>query len=201
MKDQANEPESPNEFLSEAEPITLKSKRKRIQPASKGLPVEDPNAYVQNKACDHTKPIRLVPGGISFKVDGAKHFYDQCRERDIESQYVIDELVIMSIRHMIYYSAAYEKFSYLNYNIQRYARNRSTVVIERVIGDLKLNALVEVHFNKINEYELTVITTMVEDSFWKHPGQFVIEIIDYDTSVLKQLIDKKLIPVSKLNLE
>lgn len=58
-----------------------------------------------------------------------------------------------------------------------------------------LNVVIEVHYKSLDEFEITVKTAMCSNDFRAADNQYVIEIFDYDSSILKRMVNKRLLEV------
>lgn len=62
----------------------------------------------------------------------------------------------------------------------------------------RLNVTIEAHFKSLREYEITVKTAMCTDDFRISDNQYVIEILGDESSILKKLVNKKIIEIGEI---
>jgi hypothetical protein len=152
--------------------------------------VRDELAFSKNKCSDNARKIATQIEKIEIDIWLDKHYLgrlqhgDENGERvgiDIES---IKNLVIVSIKHLFYYSVKLKNFIFVNHEDEnRFGR----IVLQKKDAEGQLlNVVVEYHYISLNQYEVTVKTAMREDNFRLSEGQYLIEIVNDEESELKK---------------
>lgn len=114
-------------------------------------------------------------------------FGDELGSRDGIDSEIVKDLAVECFRHLLYYSSVLETFKFLSHH-EVNARYSRIVLQKTHQTDPPLNVAVEIHFVDFNNYEMTVKTAMCAESFSFFDGQFILEYIAPDSSVLKRLV-------------
>lgn len=162
--------------------------RPRIPYKPKELPqlVVDELAFMKNKSSNKARKIRTIKEVLNLHVWFDKHYHnrqqfgedDGVKRDGIEPQ-IVEDLIIRSIKHLFYYSSTLLTFRFINLD----EINSIRVNLRDIAYDVPLNVVTEVHFLDVNEFEITVITAMCIEDFWKKQGRHVLE-LQGDNSVL-----------------
>jgi len=174
--------------------------RKRIPISKPALPaLVDPLQFTKNKASNHARIETTINEKISIDLWFDKHYVDRHQhgddngKRDGIDKENVKKLALESLKHLLFYSAYIKNFTFLNHN---YSGNNSgnslRIVCQKEIDGELLNAVIEVHFKLLNEFEITVKTAMRNNDFKLSEGQYAIEIFEEDSSVLKQMVKGKI---------
>jgi hypothetical protein len=176
--------------------------RKRIPPATPGVPaVEDPCAYVSNKCSLRAKKIGTIKPNFDINIWFDQHYQNRTQFGDeqgarigIESEKV-ESLVRRSMNHLITYSSMLKTFAFVNSGNSRGRNER--IVLQEETPDGLLHVVIEVHLIEIGTYEVTVKTAMCSPDFSLSDGQYLIQIIDNQSSI-KKMERRRLIEVCAL---
>lgn len=142
--------------------------------------------FVKNKSSDKARKVRTIRESIKLHIWFDKHYQDrhQFGEDDgekregIEPQ-IVEDLIVRSIKHLFFYSSTLNTFKFINLD----TNNAIRVNIRDIAYDVPLNVVIEVHYQDINEFEITVKTAICVENFWKKQGRHTVE-IQGDNSVL-----------------
>lgn len=170
--------------------------RKRIPIAEhKGVPVSDPLEWVANKSSPKVRSAANVQETIAIDLAYDKHYLDreqhgdELGQREGISQAVVQDLVLRSIKHLLFYSGYVANFKFLN-RVELGGPVIRTLCKESTPNGM-LNVAIEAHYIGLNRYEITVKTAMCVDDFRLSDGQYAIE-LHGDGSTLSRMVKKKL---------
>lgn len=158
--------------------------------------------FTRNKSSSNARKILDRSEQIEIQLWYDQHYYKRVAEGDVNGErkgideMSVRELVVKTIKHLLYYSLKVKTFVFINFENKsnRYIR----VVLQEQRDKGMLNIAVEFHHLAHNHYEVTVVTAMMVDSFFMGEGQYAIEIIG-DTSILNKQEHKKLREISRFN--
>ena len=164
--------------------------------------VEDVLEYKPNKCALRVRHIEDIRQGLIINFWHHEHYVDRYSigENDgtprpgIEPD-KIRELVILSMRHLLYYSTVVPNFAFVNEGGNKHVsdENRYRVIIQRDEDGTMLNVPIEVHFLDFFKYEVTVTTAMKENGFRIKDGQYILELFGEYESILKRLVKNQVI--------
>lgn len=167
-----------------------KRQRKRITYEKKGVPaIEDELAFVENKCSKNARKIFAESQEIELELWFDKHYHDREQHGDNSGKRkgidndLVEDLVLRSFNHLLFYGAVIKGFTFLNH--PGIATGSVRVVLQEFINDTTLNVVIEVHYVNIYKYEVTVKTAMAIDDFRITDGQYVVELQE-DSSFLKK---------------
>lgn len=171
-----------------------RAKRPRITPVSQGVGiVEDPLRYVKNKTNDFTRKLKGVPLKVVFEIHYELHYRnrDQFGEDDggvreginIE---VVSGLVEAALQHIIYYCSR-QNFAFINIVDPRDGPPKRFGLQTECADGIMLNIIIETHHLDISTFELTIVTAKKKNGFFGRSGEYVIEMLPNDHSVLKMV--------------
>jgi hypothetical protein len=159
--------------------------------------------YVENLCTPLARPDKSVVERIEFKIwidkhyDNREQFGDEDGKREGIDWDNIKKVVYDSLKHMVYYSSVVKGFSFV-------ATEPTTGTVLRVVlqkeeedGEM-LNIAIEIRLIELSIYELTVKTAKKTNYFRKADGQYVIELINENTSELKIFKEHKLQTISRI---
>lgn len=146
----------------------------------------DELAFISNKCSEKARKIKTIKEALKLHIWFDKHYQDrhQFGEDDgekrngIEPQ-VVEDLIVTSIKHLFFYSSTLINFKFINLDKQ----NSIRINLRDVSYDIPLNVVIEVHYLEVNEFEITVITAICVEDFWKKQGRHTVE-IQGDNSIL-----------------
>lgn len=163
------------------------------------MPLNDWGFFIPNQCSQLAKKIQLVVEKSTFEIWFDKHYHnrqlfgDDFGERTgIETSRVLD-LVIRSLRHLLFYSATIRGFKMINYSAQPDPTIR--VLLQEEVEDTILNVVIEAHTTVLNVYEITVKTAMCVENFRVALGQYIIE-VEGIYSKLKRNDNQKIVTLS-----
>jgi hypothetical protein len=168
------------------------------------LPIFDEMEYKENKCSSKARQIRTTKEGLNINIWFDKHYLDRYQhgdnngKRDGIDQDIVLSLVIQVIKHLLFYSAVVKNFTFLNHNYQYSTGRAIRIVCQKIANGSLLNVPIEVHFISIDEYEITVITAMSKDDFTLSDGQYAIEILGKNNSILKKSDRGKIMDVYEI---
>jgi len=165
--------------------------RKRI-PVTKrpaGAFMIDPLAYIANRSSAQARKIDTYEEKIFVHLWYDKHYCnrfqhgDEWGKREGIEPMMIKETVIQSISWLITCSGLYKFFRFLNHVKEGDHFHR--IVLQKQTREGLLNIVTEFHWISLLQYEVTVKTAMVTESFRLSDGQFALRINDSGCSILK----------------
>lgn len=158
--------------------------------------------YKPNKCTQRGRHIEDIRQSLIINFWHHEHYIDRYSKgendgtprRGIEPDKIRD-LVILSMRHLLYYSAVVPDFAFVNEGGNKYVSddNRYRVIIQRDDDGVMLNVPIEVHFDDFFKYEVTVTTAMKENGFRIKDGQYILELLGEYDSILKKLVKNRVI--------
>ncbi len=168
--------------------------RKRIQrPGANDTPIEDPMEYVPNKANEHTKKLTTVSIRHSVEIHYAKHYYSRSNfgEDDGSKRNGIDilavkELVEASLTHIFYYCARND-FGFVNTETRPNVQPKRFGIQKRCEDGIMLNVVLEANQINVSIFEITIITAHKKNDFFHRGGEYVLEVVNPDSSVLRKV--------------
>ena len=180
--------------------------RKRISITRQMLSaIPDPMEFTKNKSSDHARSVTTINERITIDLWFDKHYVDRHQHGDINGKRegidieIVKNLVLNSVKHLLFYSSCIKNFTFLNHNGNLVVGGRAIrIICQQDSGGDMLNAVIEVHYKSLSEYEITVITAMSNNNFKLSDGQYAIEIIDLDSSVLKLMIKGRVTEVCSI---
>lgn len=162
--------------------------------------VEDTLKYNANKSTERARFIIRVPNPIQLSLWYDKHYVDRSQLGDenglrkgIDSD-TVQTLITDCFHHLFYYSSTRKDFKFLNHEEDN--RALRIVLQKSNPSEPTLNVSVEVHFVDFDHYEITVITAMCTDSFHLFDGQYVLEFLEKDSSVLKRFTRNTIVEIT-----
>ncbi len=178
--------------------------RKRLEKSANAVPaIEDPLEFKKNKSSDNARNIKSVNEIIKVELWFDKHYLERSTHGDSDGKrhgidtIIVENLVLNSIKHLLFYSACVNGFMFLNHRTNNVQRNIRIVCQEQTEDGL-LNVAIEVHYNSLQSYEVTVKTAMCVDNFKLHDNQYAIEIFNSETSSLKRMTNKRICEVCSI---
>jgi hypothetical protein len=170
-------------------------KRPRIERAASvgEAAVEDPLKFSANKGSVNARQVGSSNTSISIELWLDKHVTirqqhgDDNGKREGINQDVVNSLVANAMKHLLFYGSKVAGFSFLNRK-ESVEDRAIRVVLQDSINDAeeKLNVVIEAHFVNFDKYEITVITAMRKNEFRISNGQFMVEFVGENSSVLKK---------------
>ncbi len=168
-----------------------KKKRPRINKQEKMAgavpPPEDVLAYLPNKASVNARQIIAFNESITLDLWHDKHYIVRNVEREGIDTEVVQKLIVNAIKHLLFYSSRVKGFTFLNHDTSPLDRTVNIVLQDSYSESIMLNVVIEAHFVNFKKYEITVKTAMRINGFNLFEGQYAIEFLDKDSSVLKRL--------------
>jgi hypothetical protein len=165
-------------------------KRPRIQPKVLQQIAPDPLEYVANKSTNRARKIISISEKLDIDIWFDKHYVDRSQHgdenglRDGIDQTIVRRLVAKSMPHLLFYGATVQLFTFLNIAHDKTKRALRVVVQEQSDNSI-LSVVIEVHFVKMNYFEITVKTAICKQDFELSDGQYAVH-IDGKTSVLRK---------------
>ena len=104
-------------------------------------------------------------------------------------------MVLEAVKHLLFYSSYVSGFTFLNHNYQSLSGRAVRVICQKEVDGNTLNVVIEVHYISIKEYEITVKTAMSKEDFKLSDGQYAVEILNEDSSVLRKLQRGKIVEI------
>ena len=171
--------------------------RKRIyrNAPSKANLVIDPFEWRANKCTPRARQHDDLKEVITINFWFDQHYFIRNQHGDILGKRIgidinhVKDMVSRSLKHLLFYSANLEKFTFLNLNPPPMRAHR--IVIKEDINGGMLNAVIEVHYINVHTYEITVKTAMVVDNFDVADNQYCLE-MQGDSSVLYKMESRRL---------
>lgn len=167
-------------------------KRKRI-----GVEIEeiiDPELYMPNSCSENAKKFHEYSNDLFVELWIDKH----CSLRQVERIGIdldtLQNLAMLSVKHLVYYQLREVKFNIIQYPEYKGKDKRIVIQEETAGGDL-LNIVIECHFLDISTYEVTLITAMVENNFRVFDGQYILR-VDGESSVLYRKVSNAINKIS-----
>ena len=157
--------------------------------------------YNKNKSSDFAKIFKSIEEIIKIEIWYDKHYFlrlqfgDDLGKREGIDFDIVQDLVINAIKHMIFYSACVKNFAFINHNVIEKNIRAFRIVCQKQIKTGMLNVVIEAHSDEINKYEITIKTAMCTNDFKIADGQYVIEILDNERSILRLMARNKLTEV------
>lgn len=155
--------------------------------------IDDKFEYKQNLCTEKARHIENIDRNINLSIWYDKHYIDRAQfgdefgSRDGIDGDIVKGFAIECFRHLLYYSSVLEKFKFLSHSD---VNTKATRIVLQKSHETNppLNVAVEIHFVDFHKYEMTVKTAMCTDSFNYFDGQYILEYIEPDNSVLKRLV-------------
>lgn len=174
---------------------TGREKRPRINRSeANAIAVQnDPMAYIENMSSGNARKIDSIHQKTTIDLWFDKHYVGRMQFGDDEGarhgieQDAITELVLASFSHLIFYSTCVEKFSFLNHECEPDNKRNKRVVCQKEVDGIFLNVVIEAHHFGLNWYEITVRTAKKVNGFNISDGQFCLELLDNETSILSKM--------------
>ncbi|TKC63521.1 hypothetical protein FBD94_03940 [Pedobacter hiemivivus] len=164
-------------------------KRPRIKKEIIGEIIEpDPLAFTSNKCSGNAKMVLTKIERVAFDIWFDKHYYireqygDFDGKRDGINKELVEQIVISSAKHLLFYALKVKPFSFANFEVN--LRNPRITITKNIEGETKLNIVIECHYLSLNRFEVTVITALRKNDFRFNDGEYKIEIYEDETSIL-----------------
>lgn len=179
-----------------------KEPRKRIPIVNNAQPaVVDPLEFKKNKSSDKARRITTINEEITFDLWFDKHYIDRATlgddsgKREGIDKKTVEILALQSVKHLLFYAAYIKNFTFIS-NPKEARIHR--IICQQDTPEGMVNVVIEVHYHTVRHYEITVITAMRNDSFAIGDGQYAVEMIDDDNSILKRMSKKGLEEISAI---
>jgi hypothetical protein len=172
-------------------------KRPRINPKERmvgAMKVEDNLEFKANKCTKQARYIVDTSEMITLEIWFDKHYFTRKQHGDDDGLRVgIDEdevknLIVKSLKYMLFYSSRVSGFTFLNHESPVPIR----IVLQDSSNGITPNVPIEVHLINFLKYEVTVNTALRVNEFKIADGQYAIEILDENCSVLKKFVRGKI---------
>lgn len=155
--------------------------------------IDDKLEYKQNLCTEKARHIENIDNCIELSIWYDKHyvdrnqFGDESGLRDGIDGDIVKNFVIECFKHLLYYSSVLGTFKFLSHSEMDTKTTR--IILQKSHETTPpLNVAVEIHFIDFHKYEMTVKTAMCTESFKYFDGQYILEYIEPDNSVLKRLV-------------
>lgn len=176
-------------------------KRPRIIHKPKGvLPEIDPMEFRSNKASGFVKFAEEFTRCINWNLWHDKHYLQRNQLGDddgarsgIEIE-IVNPFIVECYLHLLHYSSKLDKFKFIGPGNN--GRGIGIVLRKSYDTDVPLNVVVEVYLDDSNQHEITVKTAMCVEEFKLHDGQFILNLIEGDHSVLSQFSKGRISEIS-----
>ncbi len=173
----------------------LRKRTYMAKPADRTPVIEDELEYLQNKCSYKARKIDVYLQNISIHIWFDKHYLDRVQHGDyngkregIEQEAVMD-IVVKSIKHLLFYGAVTKGFIFLNFPQALAFGERAVRVVCAKNG---VNVVIEAHFLTIQEYEITIKTAIKKEEYKPSDNQYIIELLDDEHSILSKFESPKL---------
>lgn len=173
-----------------------KEPRPRLTGEKRGEPVvADSEAFTKNLSSDKARIVTTIAENIGVILWFDKHYLDRHSLGDENGKREgigtdqVEKLVLLSVKHLLFYSACIPKFTFLNHST---AGRAVRVVCQRETAKGMLNVVIQAHLLALDKYEITVKTAMCEHDFAIAEGQYALEITSEDNSTLRFMAQRKL---------
>lgn len=171
-------------------------KRPRIKHVTKGTPpVKDPLEYVINKSSKNVKYEEEDSTCITYNIWYDKHYIQRLQTGDeegerlgIEKQVVLP-LVKNSIKHLFVYASKLEKFKFISPGND--GRPIRVLLCQSSEINKRLNVVISIYLDDLNRYEITIVTAMCQENFKSYDGQYMLSLIDSESSELLRFVRGK----------
>jgi hypothetical protein len=156
----------------------------------KGKIASNSLAFTKNRSSDYARRVFIHAEDLEFHIWFDKHYYfreehgDENGKREGIGKEAIQELIIKSTKHLIYYSLKIKSFVFINFSSDLMGRSERIVLQNNFHDAPKLNVIAEYHYLDANRFEVTVKTAIRKDDFYFSDGQYLVEIYDDDKSAL-----------------
>lgn len=145
----------------------MREKRPRIKPnsAMATLAIIDEQAFIQNKSSQNAKKVDEVIENFNLNIWFDKHYCDREQHGDENgkrsgiNKNLIQSILKISIKHLIYFSLKLKNFQFINYD-EKIHQTRIAIQERNEDGNM-VNLIVEFHHINSNKYEVTVMTAMM----------------------------------------
>lgn len=176
----------------------MDKKRPRKQPIPLGVGiVEDPLAYIPNKTTPMSRKLKDIRPGLYLEIHYDKHyanrnqFGDAMGARDGIGLDDVGNLVESSLKHLVYFSSIVKSFSFVVYDNTPRGQRKQVGLQQECDDGIMLNVVIEGHHLEADTYEITIVTAMKINGFFDRSGEYVIEILDKDQSILRMVNDRR----------
>jgi hypothetical protein len=165
-------------------------KRQRIV-RDRGTPVHDETRYEVNTGSVKARKIIELNVPVVFDLWFDKHYLDRIQHGDEHGErYGIDEkkvedLIAKALPHLIVYSSKTKGFHYSNHNLPKGDRALRLVFQDSYSEAITLNVVLEIHLLGLTRMEVTVKTAMSKNNFELSDGQYSIELLEPNHSLLR----------------
>jgi hypothetical protein len=103
---------------------------------------------------------------------------------DLES---VASLVESSLKHLIFYSLKVKNFLVVTRDDAPRGERFQVGLQKYCVDEMMLNVVIETHLLNLDKYEVTIKTAMKINDFFKRTGEYIIEMVNEDSSILKQV--------------
>lgn len=168
-------------------------KRPRLSNGNMKFPIKDEMEFRENLSSSNARKRLISKEEISIELWYDKHYYGREREGDLDGQREgidfdsVEDLVLNSIKHLLFHSSCVKGFAFLNHDCQPNDIRNIRIVCKKEIDSGMLNVVIEVHHMELHKYEVTVRTAMNSNNFKISDGQYFLQLLDNETSVLSKL--------------
>ncbi len=176
-----------------------RGKRPRRSKDPKGVSIDDPLEYGENKCSDNVRKVGSVSEQVDVDLWFHKHYLyrhhlgDEFGKREGIDPDTVKALVVESVKHLVFCSTMLKGFRFINHDSQEITR----VVCQKEIDGVLLNVAIEAHYIDINKFEITVITAKKENGFKMKEGQYSLEVTQSGI-MLRKLENRKIIEILEL---
>jgi hypothetical protein len=160
--------------------------------------VKDELVFVKNKSSDKARQIEIFEENIELDIWYDKHYLDRLQHGDdngkregIDSE-TVKRSIRNSLKHLLFYGARIKGYNFLNHENDLPLK---ILIQDSYSQEMTLNIALEIHFVNFNFYEITVKTAMCTNEFKIGVGQYVVELIDDNNSVLKKKEQNNIIEI------
>ena len=173
--------------------MSERPKRKRLRIHEKKInrlpAIEDEFEFKENKGSKNARKISTQKEAIIVELWIDKHYQirhqhgdDFGKREGIEEKKVL-EIVSESVQHLLVFSSI-TRFSFLNYDYTSDGR-AIRVVCQKEYNGIKTNVVIVAHFIELRKIEITIVTAIQKNDFQLSDGQFAIELLGNQSSVLR----------------
>lgn len=183
-----------------------KRKRKRI-PIGEGVAVtkigDEESLYESNRCSTNVKRIKNHVQELEITLWFHRHYEfrdavgDENGPREGIGNDVVCDLIIDSMKYLFFFGSLLPSFSFINRLNPKLKSNPIALVCRKETDLGMLNVIIQVHFESIYEYEVTILTAMCVEGFRIFDNQYVLELVD-GGAVLSRMVNKQLVEVSSV---
>lgn len=179
-------------------------RRRRMSVNKNAVPaIIDELEFTANKCSPNARKIgnKIESTNVDFWID--KHYHiryhqgDEYGKRDGIEPEKVHGIVEEALRHLILYSGSVKNFTFLNHNPESGGRNLR-VVCQKNFDGQKTNVTIEAHIISLNEFEITIVTAIQKNDYQPSDGQYAVELLGNDNSILVQSSRGKITDISSI---